>query len=564
MDKFPPDISIRNKIIIFLTLLFLIGGLCNYIFLQKIIFPSFVKLEVQEAVCQTTRVINAIKDTGCNVDTLCRKWSVWDDAYFFMEGLNTGFALSNLGNSTQKNADLNLVLFFDTQGKVVYVNEINLKTGRQIVEPGFPTKNIPAEMFDLLTDFTESSLEEAKVAGLFPVGEKIYIISCRPILTSDGEGPANGYLLMAKLFSASLKAELQKKIHADFTIYQGGDNLPGLLSARAYPIADKAIYLDPVNDDTLYGLTEIAGIDGHAALTVKIAVNREITRQGTKTIRTTIFAILVLGCLSLCLIIITYNLLVHRPLITLTRHAKKITYESDFSSRLDVEADYRNDEIGDLAREFNDMLDTLEFTYAQLDDINDQQNVEIIRRQKLEKKLLKTQKKLEELAALDGLTQIANRRFFNEEFSRQWLLHLRQQRPLALVLCDVDHFKLYNDTYGHPTGDSCLKKVAGVLKASARRPSDLTARYGGEEFIVLLPETPASGAVTVAEKIRISVEQCNIEHKASLVSSHLTLSLGVAGLVPQAKMRPEVLIDLADKALYRAKEQGRNRVVAEG
>ena len=561
MTKFPPDISIRNKIIIFLTLLFLIASLLNYLLLQKIVFPSFVQLEEQEAVCQVKRVANAIKGINDNIDTLCNDWSVWDEAYFYMENLNPGFEISNLGNATLKNAYLNLVLFFSPQGKVIYANEIDLETGEPVIKPNFPTKKIPPELFKLLTTFPNVPLDQASVTGLYSIAGQTYIIACRPILTSDGEGPANGYLLMAKLFSPSLQAELRKKIHADFTIHRGGKNQSGLLSARAYQTADKSIYLDPVNDDTLYGLTEIPGIDGNPALTIRIAVDRQITTQGERTIRTMILTILVLGCLSLGLIITTFNLLVHRPLMTLTRHAEKITYDSDFSSRLDVKADYRNDEIGDLARHFNDMLETLEFTYAQLDDINDQQNLEIIRRQKLEKELLKTQKKLEKLAARDGLTRIANRRFFNDEFKKQWLVHLRQQRPLALVLCDVDHFKFYNDTYGHPAGDVCLQKVARVLTESARRPSDLAARYGGEEFIVLLPETPVAGAQTVAEKIRVSIEELNIAHKTSPVASHITLSLGVAAIVPQPEMDREELIEMADKALYQAKKQGRNRVV---
>jgi two-component system chemotaxis family response regulator WspR len=169
---------------------------------------------------------------------------------------------------------------------------------------------------------------------------------------------------------------------------------------------------------------------------------------------------------------------------------------------------------------------------------------------------------LERISALDTLTQIANRRRFDAALRQEWRRAARDGAPLSLVFCDIDYFKPFNDTYGHQAGDDCLVRVAQTMEETLNRPADLAARYGGEEFIALLVDTDASGARLVAERIRARVEALGIEHRASNVARRLTVSLGVATIVPRPAIRPEDLVDLADRALYAAKEGGRNRVAA--
>jgi len=165
---------------------------------------------------------------------------------------------------------------------------------------------------------------------------------------------------------------------------------------------------------------------------------------------------------------------------------------------------------------------------------------------------------LKVLASVDGLTKIANRRRFDEYFDIEWRRSIREQLSLALVLCDVDCFKLYNDRYGHLMGDECLQKVAAAIAKAVKRPSDLVARYGGEEFAVILANTNAEGALHIAETIRTQVEALQIPHEKSAVSQYVTLSVGVAGTIPNAGMRTDRLIAIADECLYRAKKSGRN------
>ena len=180
-----------------------------------------------------------------------------------------------------------------------------------------------------------------------------------------------------------------------------------------------------------------------------------------------------------------------------------------------------------------------------------------IRRQLEEKNRL-----LERLSALDTLTGIANRRRFDAVLRHEWRRALRDRAPLSLVFCDIDDFKLFNDTYGHPAGDHCLVRVAHSMETLLNRPADLAARYGGEEFVALLVDTDPEGARTLAERMRRRIESLGLEHRASSVASHLTVSLGVATVVPQRALRPETLLEQADRALYSAKHLGRNRVVS--
>jgi diguanylate cyclase (GGDEF)-like protein len=166
-----------------------------------------------------------------------------------------------------------------------------------------------------------------------------------------------------------------------------------------------------------------------------------------------------------------------------------------------------------------------------------------------------------EKARIDGLTHIANRRRFDEYLFQEWNRHIRMQQPLSLLICDVDHFKLYNDGQGHQAGDECLKTVAKAI-GRCYRSGDLVARYGGEEFAVVLPQTNRAGAVQVAERVRAAVAAAALPHPASPVCDRVTVSIGVASMTPppQAPSDARILIQQADRQLYLAKKLGRNQV----
>lgn len=169
--------------------------------------------------------------------------------------------------------------------------------------------------------------------------------------------------------------------------------------------------------------------------------------------------------------------------------------------------------------------------------------------------------RLTDLAYLDGLTAIANRRRFDEHAALEWRRARRHTRPVSIALIDVDQFKRFNDRYGHLEGDACLRRVAGALRRTLHRPGDLLARYGGEEFACLMPETTADGARANAERMREAVEALTIAHAGAAAADHVTVSIGVASAIVDLGSSFDELLAQADANLYRAKSGGRNRVV---
>lgn len=178
--------------------------------------------------------------------------------------------------------------------------------------------------------------------------------------------------------------------------------------------------------------------------------------------------------------------------------------------------------------------------------------------------LEKANKALQRLADRDGLTGVANRRYGDAYLQDTWRRLRREQQPLSVIMLDVDHFKRFNDNYGHQMGDDCLTKVATTLQSQLQRSSDMVVRYGGEEFMLILPNTDRNGAIRVGEKVRLAIAALSIEHKHSTASDHVTISVGCATGIPDGNNSSEELIFAADQALYTAKQAGRNRLHAAG
>ena len=174
-------------------------------------------------------------------------------------------------------------------------------------------------------------------------------------------------------------------------------------------------------------------------------------------------------------------------------------------------------------------------------------------------KLGDTLQVLENLSNLDGLTRISNRRYFDEYLKREFLYSKRNKIPLSIAICDIDNFKAYNDSYGHPAGDECLKEVATTLSNMLKRPGDLVARYGGEEFGIIMPHTQAEGALEIGNLLCAKIESLRVPHKSSHVSQYVTTSIGVTTYLGD-DINLNELLNFADQALYKAKSSGRNQV----
>jgi diguanylate cyclase (GGDEF)-like protein len=185
----------------------------------------------------------------------------------------------------------------------------------------------------------------------------------------------------------------------------------------------------------------------------------------------------------------------------------------------------------------------------------------LIHQSQLYQQLEAANRMLQHLASVDSLTQVANRRQFDDHLHQEWERMSREQSSLSIILCDIDFFKLYNDAKGHQAGDNCLMHIAKAIAAAVSRPNDLAARYGGEEFVAILPNTNVSEAICVANNIRAGIAALKLPHPNSKISSYITLSMGIAAvsLACDPGLLPENLVAAADQALYEAKAQGRDR-----
>jgi diguanylate cyclase (GGDEF)-like protein len=245
-----------------------------------------------------------------------------------------------------------------------------------------------------------------------------------------------------------------------------------------------------------------------------------------------------------------------------TTDSSSVTLEEQIGKeKMLLEIERLRQELYDLKQEKTDLEIMLETATEHADTIELQLHQEIEDRQKIELALHQANQELSRLTILDSLTQVANRRRFDEYLLEQWQTLRKTKQPLSLILCDVDHFKIYNDTYGHPIGDRCLQQVALAIEAAIEDESHLVCRYGGEEFAVVLPNVVAEEAMVIADRICDKVKCLKINHHKSSVCEYVTMSLGVFGMIPTLEGSPDILLSLADKALYEAKTQGRNRSI---
>ncbi|WP_136809645.1 diguanylate cyclase domain-containing protein [Desulfosediminicola flagellatus] len=552
--------KLRAKVITFLIVLTVSFLVADYAIHRFIIFPTYTVLEEAAAIENLERVRGAISNEIEHLDTYCKDWAFWDDTYEYIETIDSEFEQSNLESESFSSGGLNLIILVDASGSVVWEGGYDLENEKDITpEPILANPELKTFLLNFPDD--GSLPYERGNRGIVLSSRGPLLVAARQILKSSRQGPSHGVLIMGRLLGDTSVERIRNQTRVDFSMDNidiSGKTRP-LNGARVKVDKNAEYFFEKIDNDSMVVHTIIKDFLDRPAICIHVIFPREITKAGLMSIYYALVLILLVGGGAAVALGYFVNRVILKPLSGLEAVIQKVHDKSDYTVRADI---YSKDEIGVLAHGFNLMLEKTENQTQQLDLFIEDLKSEIRKRSVIEERLKLANDELNKLARLDPLTLIPNRRHFNEVFAGEWKRQQRNGEVLSVIMCDIDGFKNFNDMYGHQCGDACLQQVAKSLENNARLPVDCVARYGGEEFIVLLPETPVENALLVAERMRASIEDLAIPHRASFNSDVVTLSLGVAGRVPDDEFSPDDLIHMADKALYLAKEQGRNRVVS--
>lgn len=511
--------GIRSKILLAFLVCFGILAGVSLTLLQRSMHSSFDALERRELVTHMGRVLHGLEAVLASLSSQTRDWAEWTDMYDFVRApaARAAWAKSNFDPQSLESADLSVVAVYDPKW-------------RQLVK--IQPKSQPVDI-ELTPGYLQTYQASYKAkfggarCGIVSTTQGLLALCWARIARSDLSGDVVGTVLMGRLLNAARIAKLREQTGLTFEM-RAVTQLPEGLTRWTDTLAKTTLGAPDMfaqQAENLYQLYYVLQDVTHKDVgVIEVQVPREMHSQGLQLFEQ-VRAQLVWTALGMALLLgwLVHALLVRR-LRTFTRQLLSLSRKSAWGRRIDMRG---KDELGILANQVNSMLDLIE---SQM-------------------------KSLTTLSLTDTLTDLPNRRAFDERLAMEFARERRAGYPLALLVLDVDYFKRYNDHYGHPAGDAALQAVADVLRLASGRAADLAARTGGEEFSVLLPHTDLHGAVEMAKRIQQLLQARAIAHANSPVADCLTLSVGIAVAADDG---PEALVQRADQALYNAKDQGRN------
>jgi diguanylate cyclase (GGDEF)-like protein len=523
------SLKIQTKTWLIMLAILPVCIIVNLFVLRSVLLTRFIDLEEANIQDNLERVIKAVSQELEHLNKLNIDWAHWDDTYEFMLTKDPDYITSNLTEDTVSGLSLNFIYYIDPKGAIVWGQTIDLKTNLEMSIDEFSKGRFTAD-----NPLTGRTTPTNGTKGIIHTSGGPALVSTVPILDSNATGDRRGWIIMGSLLNEDAIEKLGKltnlslSIPSDVPFDPPKDRLKQLkqlTTSAFYEIREPAV---------VHGYAFIKGIGKTPGVVLQVKMSREIFQKGVISIR----YMAVLISITMVLVFFVLSILLQRfivsPITKLTHHILELERTRDLELRLPQKEEECRDEACILAARVNKLLDTIEEMH----------------------------KKLVDDARIDPLTLVANRRSYEEHLAMEWQRLMRTGGRLSIIMCDIDHFKLYNDRYGHQKGDDCLMIVAGLIRRIPRRPYDLVARYGGEEFVLVLPETNLEDAVGLAERIRKAVLDQHITHEASPTGQWVTLSLGVASNIVIMGTHPEDLVKQADDALYRAKKQGRNQVTS--
>ncbi len=519
--------TLQKRLLLIILLGFTLAAIFMFALLQYVILPTYNRIELAIAQKDLRRAKKAIHNEINHLNSGCHNWSSRDETYEYILNKNRTFEKSNLIVDTYVHANFDMLYILDKKGNMIWGKVFDTKSQQEIKS----TKE-QNDLQELAEYLVVKASQEEEVQGVVRTELHTLLIVIRKVLKSDESGTYVGWMIMGRFLTPLEIDRIALQCQVPFSLIDVEDNHSPLVK-RLRTLAEKEDYpiYSTVGNSTISSHVLLFDLLDNPSFLLSTDFEREISSEGREHgYYAIIISILIMLIILFCIMFILQKGILN-PLQFLLQHMREIVDNGDYSLRISETEGAM--EIVTLAKEFNLLVDKV-----------DQQTT-----------------KLAELAVQDGLTGLHNRRSFDVTLENEWERLQRVEESLCLILCDIDFFKAYNDTYGHQAGDIALINVAQALEESATKPTDFVARYGGEEFVIILANTSAKGGAIVAERIREHLLSYRLPHSASEVADYITISCGVAAIIPTKESKGQQLLESADKALYRAKKAGRNGVV---
>ena len=537
--------SIRTRFIGIMAVMLILTTGMVYLILHTVMQDKINILEDKYIIENVERTKKEIFKEIEVLDTIVMDWAVWDNSYQFMIDKNPEYIKANLSEDTLNNLKINIMLFIDNKGNLVHGEGYDLQKKESVP--------IDEALLKYIKDHSLLQNNDVKYrkSGIVTLnGKDLILLSICPILTSAGEGPINGYIVLGANFTEKKIADIGEELSSEIKLTFLKDFE---YDQKIFDLKDDKIQIDAVSDQKIIGRAFLDDIDGKHLLLLSIEKNRDINNIGEAGIKATLW--LLLGLFFLFAIIIT--VILDRGILLrfqeLSNDIRKIGEGKDLSVRL--KRQNIDDELTDVSNEINGMLGALERSQLFLSKSESalKKSIEKLQDEVLEHQ--KTQEQIKYIAYHDTLTGLPNRNLLNELLVHSITLAERNNKCMAVLFLDIDGFKMINDSKGHGMGDQILQEVAERLLKTLRK-SDVIARHGGDEFIVIIEELDnCSGVELIANKIvNCFQEPFHLENQ----DYFLTTSVGVA-VYPADGQTPDMLIKNADIAMYKAKENGKNQ-----